>query len=330
MRRSLLLNFFLFLCSCFYFSLSSLNAEEKKEGIPLLANRALVLSAHGQVSYTFSEGPIDGFLLRRMRFALDGDILHNLRWRVQLEMVKSPFVLDGYMDWKFLSHLTLRVGQFKVPFSLENLTSTYAMDTINRSLTVERLCPGRDILARGRDIGATVSGAFSKFDFVIGVFNGAGINTLDNNKDKDFSARFVFHPTSSLRLGASYYKGQYTRLLDALELDRERIGLDLHFVMSRFSLKVESIFADDNGVDKYGWYAQAGYFFKPEKIQAIVRLDSSDEDETVAGGRRDILIVGLNWFFGGKTKLQVNYEWRNVETREETPNVLIVQLQVGF
>jgi len=296
----------------------------------LSTERSLKLSAYTQVRYTDWQQGIDGFRIRRARVGLKGDILKNIKYNLQIETAKSPVLLDALIEINIIPHTKLSFGQYKVPFSLENLTSSSALDTINRSLTVERLCPSRDIGAKGRDIGISVKGQISKIAFIMGVFNGTGINTTDNNDQKDLAGRLEIFPGRFLALGLSYYNGRYSPDTGAQAVRRDRTGIDFSFVRDRLSIKAEYIVAKDDLTERYGWYAQGCYFFLAKKIQALIKYDCFDENKDIQKYRISVITLGLNWFFSRKTKLQINYEYHEDESTEVSNNVFLVQFQAGF
>ncbi|MCX7974687.1 MAG: OprO/OprP family phosphate-selective porin, partial [Candidatus Aminicenantes bacterium] len=185
---------FLFISSFNFFLLA---AEDK---VSVLASSPLNLGAFAQIRYTaYSSEGIDSFSLRRVRLTMNATVLNNLNFRVQLEQTKSPNLVDAYLSYHPKSWVELRAGQFKIPFSYENLKSAAELDLINRSLVVESLCPGRDIGSQGRDIGAMVFLKASFFEAFFGLFNGSGINRLDNDKSKDKAYRLIISPWRSLR-----------------------------------------------------------------------------------------------------------------------------------
>jgi phosphate-selective porin OprO and OprP len=120
----------------------------------------------------------------------DGNFRIDLGGRLHIEsdFTDSMPLRDVYLDFKLLSELRLRGGQFKVPFSLEELTSDLFIDFVERSLINE--------LAPSYDAGAMVYGSMAQgmVSYFLGGFNGSGQNTSDNNPDKDLAARFVFAP----------------------------------------------------------------------------------------------------------------------------------------
>jgi len=316
----------------FIFSLFSLHGvlcAEADEDKAVSAGSLLNLGGYIQTMYSSAEGSTDSFRIKRARLKLNGEILKNLHYNLQIDAVKSPCLLDATVEFRFSSLAHFFLGQFKVPFSLENLTSSSSLDIINRSQTVERLCPGRDIRASGRDIGLAVNGRFKNLEYTLGIFNGSGINQQDNNENKDIAARMVFFPFESLSLGISHYNGRYDPGQGAEPFAKTRTGLETSAVKGKFSLKGEIIFARDAEVSKTGWYLQGGYFLaKP--VQTIIRYDFFDGDKDAEGDSISVLTLGLNYFFSKKTKLQVNYELHGEEENKISNNAILAQFQIDF
>ncbi len=50
--------------------------------------------------------------------------------RIEAELVNSPSLTDGYIDLRFAPEIALRAGQFKQPFSLEELASDNLIDFV--------------------------------------------------------------------------------------------------------------------------------------------------------------------------------------------------------
>ena len=236
------------------FLLNGITCAQGDEDKPVSAGSLLNLSGHVHTMYSSGEDSIDGFRIRRARLKLKGEILKNLHYNLQIDAVKSPCLLNATVEFPFFPLANLVFGQFKVPFSRENLTSSSSLDTINRSQTVERLCPGRDIRSSGRDIGLAVNGRFKNLEYTLGIFNCSGINQQDNNENKDISARVVFSPFESLSLGISHYNGRYSPEESAEPFAKTRTGLETSAAKGGFSLKSEIIFARDAEMNKVGWY----------------------------------------------------------------------------
>ena len=319
------------LISCCLFILVGISeSDEQKEEFALVASQSMELSAYTQVRYTHTDEDINEFRIRRARAELKGGILQKINYILQIDAVKSPVLLDAKVEITFSPYAKLTFGQFKVPFGLENLTSSSALDTINRSQTVENLCPSRDVGGQGRDIGLALSGKFSRIEYNLGIFNGEGSNRADTNEKKDLVARLGFSPFDFLTVSLSHYQGKSTLFGGDSVVDRDRTGVDIFLVHEQISIKGEYISARDYRADRLGWYVQGGYYLVPGKIQAIVKYDSYDANRDIQGDRTDVITLGLNWFFSKMTKLQINYEHHTEGLTGNSENVVLAQFQAGF
>jgi phosphate-selective porin OprO/OprP len=311
--------------------------QDKKEPTPLAVSAPLKLTGFSQFLFTAwdkdadsSGARINSFSARRVRLTLSGELFKNVSYKLQVDAVKSPMVLDALVEFKLVPEVGIRVGQFKVPFSQESLASSSDLDTINRSTPEEKLAPGRDNGMNGRDIGAALFGKYSVFEYTLGVFNGSGIDKKDDNDKKDIGGRLLIRPVDFLAVGAAFYRGQRFMSAGQPGLDRNRTGLELAVLHDPFSLKSEYIFAKDDKLERSGWYVQGGWFLMPKKLQAVLKVDAYDKDRNIADNRMNLWTVGVNWFFTAKSKLQVNYELYKLEGGKTDNSAFLVQLQAGF
>jgi len=306
-------------------------AADDAQGEPVMtALKTLRLSGYAQVLGVVWDKDIDSFTVRRARIALTGEIIKNLRFKIQVDAAKSPALLDGFVEYQPAAYAGVRTGQFLVPFSLESTTPTSDLDMVNRAPTVEALVPGRDNGASGRDIGAAAFGRFSIMEYTVGLLNGSGINKADTNSHKDFVGRAVLRPLGFLSVGGSLYLGKQNPAEPGVLLRRNKTGLEAAVVISRFSVKGEYIHSTDDVISRAGWYVQAGGFAVAKKLQLLFRYDSLDMDRSVAGDGKRTIAAGFNWFIFGKTKLQVNYETHRLQSGGSEKSGVLAQLQAGF
>lgn len=304
-------------------------AQDSPSQPAVTSSRPVQLTGYTQILYKheWTSGS-DGFHARRSRLGLSAEIAKKISFKFLFEAARTPYMIDAQVDVAFSKELVFRFGQFKVPFSLESYTSTSDLDTVNRTQVVDKLSPGRDTGASGRDIGLLFQVRRSILDLNLALLNGSGINKADTDKRKDIAGRVVVEPLDWLRFGASFYDGAATTASGPVR--RDRSGLDIAIARSDFSFKAEYLAAADGRLRAQGWYAQAGYFIVPKQVQAILKFDSFDKNRDAGSDRNDALTLGLNWFFTSKTKLQVNYERIRMETGKTLANSLLVQFQAGF
>ncbi len=314
---------------CFFILPGTVEADQEESASP--ANSSVQLNGYIQARYThYWDTGTDGFRIRRARLGFKGEILKNVNFKLQVDGARSPILLDAAVEISSVPYAAVSFGQFKVPFSQENLTSSSALDLVNRTQTVRMLCPGQDIGSAGRDIGATVSGKFSIVEYTLGVFNGSGINRTDTNDQKDMVGRLVFRPFNFFTLGVSHYIGDQRPIFGAAHVNRDRTGVDVFLSKGPAFLKGEYIFVRDDQYERSGWYVRGAYSFIPEKLQALINYDSYDRDLDLASNRINVITLGLNWYFSGRTKLQINYEHIKDEFSGITENVFLVQFQAYF
>lgn len=316
---------------------------------PQTTARQIQFSGYTQIRYqAFEEtgkNRNDGFDIRRARFDIRGSITPKFSYRLQVNFTGNPKLLDAYTEIKFSDQLTITAGQFRIPFSLENLTSMNRFELIDFSQAVDAFAArGKDVIGNhnGRDIGIQAAGTLLKnknrvlAEYRLGVFNGSGINIADTaNEAKDIAARLIIYPLKGVSIGASYYNGlakvakpvsEYTGRSQA----RNRMGFEAAYTGSRLSVKSEYIMGKDGGTEKAGWYLLAGYFVMPAKLQIVAKFDSFDPDINAAENNTDNYVAGINLNFNIGSRIQAFYTVRNEEGTELNNNYFSVQYQIGF
>jgi len=303
-------------------------ADEEKPAVK--ADKVIKLSGYTQILGNVQKDAVDSVSIRRARFSLSVNLLKDVKAKFTIDAVRTPVLVDAFVDVSFAKYANLTFGQFFVPFGVESTTSTADLETINRSQPVEKLAPGRDIGTLGRDVGVMLSGNYSILNYSIGMFNGSGANKADTNDAKDFAGRIGVKPFDFLTIGASLYKGKYNTALAAPLLRRDRTGIDAGIALGNASLKGEYVWGYDGEADRRGWFVQAGWFILPKQLQIVAKFDTYDKDVDIANNRTSLYTAGLNWIFSDKTKIQLNYEYLRSELSETRNQALLVQFQVGF
>ncbi|HXG61912.1 MAG TPA: porin [Planctomycetota bacterium] len=202
----------------------------------------------------------DTLYLRQARVDLQGKLFQEFDFRLYLDFptgtasATTGTLQDGYLGWSRWPELTLKIGQFKEPFSQEQTTTLRATDFVERSV-LDRLAPGRDL-------GFLFAGkaASGLFEYEAGAFDGAGRAVVDNNDEKDLAARLRISPLEGLRLGVAGTVGDVDGASSATAFDltttelqiqfldatagtvdglRTRIGLELTWLWESFGLRAE-------------------------------------------------------------------------------------------
>jgi hypothetical protein len=322
----------------------------KVKAFPINATRKITVAGYTQVRYQALEetGKIDGFDIRRARVDIKGTFSPYWGYRVQFDLAGTPKLIDAYAELKLNDYFNFTIGQAKIPFSLENLASSTKLELIDRSQAVEALVArGKDVGGNqnGRDIGILVGGTILKLkdrpvvDYRLGVYNGSGINTVDNNEGKDIAARLIVHPVVGLDISAALYDG--SRFVPEVKtgtvvttpsknVNRDRFGLDLSYDLKNFSLRSEYISGKDDQTEREGYYVLGGYYFFQKKVQLVAKYDFYDADKSKANNASTWVVLGANYNFNANTKLQFNYSIKQEEGMSIDNNFANVQLQIGF
>jgi phosphate-selective porin OprO/OprP len=316
--------------------------KENQHGITI-GSRALQISGLVQTEYEgFQQSGVNNtFLLHRARLDVKGDINDNWNYEVYTEFAGTTKLLDAYTTYRIADYLKFTAGQFKVPYSLENLISDSQLDFIDRSQVVNALA-GRsnDVIGNqnGRDIGIQISGSFAKvdnrylFDYTLGVFNGAGYDvTTDNNGHKDIAGRFSVHPIDNLVVSGDFYNGVGNYGTPAKNQKRNRGGVDARYVIGGLSLQAEYDKGTDGIIKRDGWYGQAGYFVIPKFLQLVGRYDTYDPNEISTDVRTNYYEGALNYYFNNWARFAINYiDKRETTTAQIKNNIFEAQLQLTF
>jgi phosphate-selective porin OprO/OprP len=90
---------------------------------------------------------------RRFRISLEGRIYDDLEYEVDVSALDSenPW-RDVFLNYRKLRAAEVRAGKFKMPFGLDQLTSEFSNNFIERSLIGTQIAPGRDkgVMVHGR------------------------------------------------------------------------------------------------------------------------------------------------------------------------------------
>ena len=304
--------------------------------------RPFQMTGYTQVRYQFrqQEGKIDGFDIRRARLDFQGNANSWFSYRLLTDFATPKILLDAFGDIKLRDYLILTIGQARIPFSLENQIADRQLEIPDRSQVVEALVArSTDVIGNqnGRDIGLQARGSLLKYasrylvEYQIGVFNGAGIDVVANNNNKDLSGRLIIHPSDQLSVGGSFYSGTgfYGTLTPANHV-RSRTGMELNYNYQRFFVRSEYIAGKDGAISRNGWYCETGYFLIPEQLQLILRYDTYDPNVKVSKDATGDYLVGGTYHFNSWSKIQAAFTLIKNEAGGGTNNMGTIQYQITF
>ena len=207
------------------------------EKLPLYVQQRgaeLKLTLGGFIQMNFEDGDVsafegrfgqtalkDRFRLRRARINLTGDFAEQFDFKVEGDFGQSDGLsgnrtafsaTDIWMNWHQFPAAQVKIGQYKAPFGLEQLTPDTTLLTIERTLPTGAITPDRQIGVElwGKPFAIIWPGQADLLTYYAGIFNGNGRN-ITNNDNNNFMyvgrlesalLKDVFGKGSFLKLGA--------------------------------------------------------------------------------------------------------------------------------
>ncbi len=216
----------------------SASAQDKKPQIQVLSD----IKFSGYVMSQFQasdqeDKESNSFNIRMVRMALEGRLMQDLYWKVQIQangntsdLGSSPRMVDAFAEWQKYDAFKIKAGQFKRPFSFENPMHPITQGFMGYAQGISKLSGFSDRVgehaSNGRDIGVQIQGDFLKnkagrnlVHYQIGVFNGQGTNQKDVDQRKDIIGGAWVMPIKGLRIGAFGWTGSYARKGTWTEVD---------------------------------------------------------------------------------------------------------------
>jgi hypothetical protein len=244
----------------------------------------------------------------------------------------SKGVLEFWTDYRVTNNkaLSVRIGQFQHPFSLESPLTPTMLELIDiTSQAVTNLANGYEPLLGpnyGRDQGIMLLGDLfnDHFHYELAVMNGQGINTADGNSDKDVILKLEYRPSKEFRIVASGQKGRghavntvaWNDIAVGEDYRRDRISiggelkiptqLGQKSTSGGINLRSEFLAGKDGDVGSRGAYL-TGSVALGKGVDVIASADYYDRNTSVSGWQRTDLTGGLQYWFYRKCRLQVQY-----------------------
>jgi phosphate-selective porin OprO/OprP len=355
--------------------------EEKKPVYVVPGAAEYKLTLGGYIQANFEAGDVsafegrfgltalkDRFRLRRARITLTGDYKEQFEFKVEGDFEQSDGLssatrtgfsgTDIFVNWHAIPEANIKVGQWKAPFGLENLTPDASILTIERSLPTGAIVPERQIgvMLWGKPLTNVAPEQKDLVTYYAGVFNGNGRNfNINDNNEFMYVARLELLPfkgtlmgqEASLKIAGDYYFSRDaigTNISPALNLrvgpdgslssytltspdERHSYSFDAWLKVGPFDLIGEYFnenVAPRGGTtftefDPKGYYVQGSYFLIPKKLQAVVKWESLDPGQ-LANDNIHSITGGLNYYIHGDgIKIMADYVHTWSDFREANP-----------
>jgi phosphate-selective porin OprO/OprP len=316
------------------------------------------LSGRLQFRYTYNgnEAVPDNstFAVQRGKIKLDGHVFNeDIRFGFQMNLATRnantgvAVLEDFFVDYFPVSYFGIKVGQFKVPFLFQELTSSGSQQFVDRSFATGIFNPGRDL-------GVNIHGNLfeKKANYNLFLMNGDGANTIDTNQGLMFGGRFEVVPLGEYKYSES----------DVEHSEEVNLGFGLGYLYNvrgtayqsgtipagtksshgtfDAGLKYKGFSFQGMGflsrthegaeLTNWGYNGQAGYFIVPKHFE--VALKHGGVVFSDANRNQYEYAVGLNYFvFGHSLKFQTDYTYlQSVRGLDLNDHRVRAQMQVIF
>jgi hypothetical protein len=257
----------------------------------------------------------------------------------QLDQPVSPISMlqDFVMTFRYIPYVDVSFGQTLTPISYEGLTPSGDMVFSERSEV------GR-FFGDQRDIGIWLHHRFKRFGYNVGVYNGAGPNQLDLERNKDLICRLEAYPLQALMLASSVQR----TLAPNSERTQTLVGGDAVLRLGGLTAQAELYWRDQTSGDSdgsdvaaLGTFGAVAYRFTSRVGDFIpgLRFDWFDPQRGVGDNDYWRLTAALNYaVVGSVARFRVNYVHTQARTRDASTGDLvaanndsvIVESQVAF
>lgn len=312
----------------------------------------------------------DGFLVRRASVGLDGRLGKDWSFEIAYDFADDGDFKDVAVRYKGWEPGSIGLGQFKVPFGLEELSSSNHISFLERSLAT-------DAFGLSRRLGVGFDHHRDRHTFAIMGFGG---KIGDSDAGSGVGARLTYAPVLSertvLHLGVAVAqerpRGEFkfnarpesrvadVKLVNTGDLDDasrvDRLGLEAAWRFGPASVQAErmhAVVAREGGNAGFdGWYVAGSWVLTGEARgyrngrfrggeprgrhgawELTARYSRIDlDDGAVSGGRQHDFTLGLNYYVNRNVRVMANYIRVRSERRgkADNPDILTVRAQFVF
>src|SRR5205809_3732028 len=184
-------------------------AEEKPKVYAEARGSEIKLTIGGFIQVNFEDGDVsafegrfgqtalkDRFRLRRARINLAGEFAEQFDFKIEGDFEQSAGLnanrtafeaTDIFINWHQFPWAQVKMGQWKAPFGLEQLTPDYYLYTIERTLPTGAITPERQVGVQlwGKPFATIWPNQADLLTYYAGIFNVNGRN-ITNNDNNNF------------------------------------------------------------------------------------------------------------------------------------------------
>ncbi len=295
------------------------------------------------------------FRIRRAKIYASGFAFKpDLEYKIQANFDSGEdgeFELEDYhFGWTKSKSASVQIGQYKVPFNRQELTSSGKQQFVDRAIT-------NDEFNLSRDLGIMSHGKMPIFEdrlyYNLGIFNGEGPNKSGNDTSGmlyvtrlnwdilgkyDYSESDIKNSQEPQLVAGVAYAFEDREVSGTTIRDVDNITLDGGLKWHGLSLQSEYFYRERDVVGgattiSDGVVGQVGYFLIPEHLELAGRYAQVDPSRSVTSDQKEEWTIGLGYFFKGHDlKLQTDYSRLKTESTsgDIDDDRIRMQIQIVF
>lgn len=322
----------------------------------------LTLFGYAQTQFEMSKtGPEtkNTFSMTRIILMANAELTRKLSFFLMIDAASTQaakHLHEYYAQYAFLPELKLRIGQFKTPYTMENIISPTLLGNVNINEGTRYMAgiAGDPLYGNyaGRDLGAMITGDAIKardshyyLNYSVGVFNGAGMNLRDNNKHKDVVVMLNVLPTKDITLSGSFVIGKGNAQADDMfgtiaqgnDYTRNRWSVGAEVNWKPLKLRTEYMGGKNGDIKNRAFYAEL-WCRLYRGLDIVLDYDYLDKNTALSKETRDAFpvwtrtnnyLVGLQYWVYKKCRISTQYVFSDRNIGPDT-KAWITQFQVAF
>ena len=301
----------------------------------------------------------NSFSMTRIILMANAELTRKLSFFLMIDVASTQaakHLHEYFAQYAFMPELKVRIGQFKTPYTLENIISPTLLGTVNLNEGTRYMAgiAGDPLYGNyvGRDLGAMITGDAVKardghyyLNYSLGVFNGAGMNLRDNNKHKDVAAMLNILPIKDITLSGSFIIGKGNAQVDDMfgtiaqgtDYTRNRWSVGAEVNYKPLKLRTEYMQGRNGDINNRAFYAELWCrLFR--NFDVVLDFDYLDKNTSLSKEARDAFpawtrthnyLVGLQYWVYKACRISTQYIYSNRNTGPDTKSWL-TQFQIAF
>jgi hypothetical protein len=299
--------------------------------------------AQGGYVYNDQETPDNAFKTDRIIGILSAKVTNKWNAYFMYSFAGTAHPLELWTEYHLLPGLNIKLGEFKVPYTLENPQSPTVVAFSCFSQAVNYMAGNSGDVKygsnSGRDQGLQISGDIIPFNgmklltYKLAVMNGQGLSAERNSK-KDLIGSLTFHPIQGLDLNVSGLTGSCVAAASEYDITggtdykRKRFSAGLEYKSEPFEIRSEYLSGKDGNNKNEGYYATAGLHIT-KQFDVLASYDYFNKNKALSDKQTDYK-AGLEYWFYPRCRFQLQYTYQDKKAELKDANVVEALVQVRF